>query len=69
MKFQIEAPKTPFLALSWVDLLLAIMGRFLKKEVLEIADTFKKLSTIDTADKMNQKTQSILSFSFAARGT
>ena len=47
LKFQTEAPMTPFLALSLKNLLLAIMGRFLKKEVLEKADTFKKLSTID----------------------
>ena len=32
LKFQTKAPMTPFLALSLKDLLLAIMGRFLKKE-------------------------------------
>ena len=36
------------------------MGRFLKKEILEKADMFKKLSTIDPADKKNKKTQSML---------
>ena len=51
---------TPFLALSLKDFLLAIIGRFFKKEVLEKADMFKKLSTIDPADKKNQKTQSML---------
>ena len=51
---------TPFLALSLKDLLLSIMGHFLKKEVLEKADTFKKLSAIDPADKKKQKTQSML---------
>ena len=39
---------------------MAIMGHFLKKEVLEKADTFKKLSTIDPADKKKQKTPSVL---------
>ena len=60
LNFQIIAPITPFLALFLKDLLLAIMGRFLKKEVLEKADTFKRLSIIDHADKKNQKTQSML---------
>ena len=31
LKFQTEAPMTPFLPLSLKDLLLAIMGHFLKK--------------------------------------
>ena len=39
LKFEIEALMTPFLAFSLNDLLLAIMGRFLKKEILEKADT------------------------------
>ena len=52
LKFQTEASMTPFLALSLKDLLLAIMGRFLK---IEKSDTFKKLSTIGPADKKNQK--------------
>ena len=50
LNFQSKALMTPFLALSLKDL-FAIMGHFLKKEVLEKADTFKKLSTIDPADK------------------
>ena len=32
LKFQTKAAMTPFLTLSLKDLLLAIMGRFLKKE-------------------------------------
>ena len=51
LKFQTDAPMTAFLALSLKDLLLSIMGHFLKKEVLDKADTFMKLSTIDAADK------------------
>ena len=60
LKFQTKAPMTPFLALSLKNLLLAIMDHFLQKEVIEKADMFKKLSTIDLADKKNQKTQSML---------
>ena len=40
------------------------MGCFLKKEVFEKADTFKKLSTIDPADKKNNNTQSMLTLNF-----
>ena len=56
LMFQIKALMTLFLILSLKDLLLVIMGRFLKKEALEKANAFKKLSTIDPADKKNQKT-------------
>ena len=45
LKFQTDAPMTPFLAFSLKDLLLSVTGPFIKKEVLEKADTFKKLST------------------------
>ena len=54
-KFQTEAPVTPFLTLSSKNFLLAIMGCCFKNKVLEKTDTFKKLSTIDPADKKNQK--------------
>ena len=53
---------TRFLALSLKGLLLSITGCFLKKEVLEKINTFKKLSTIDPADKRNKKTKSMLAF-------
>ena len=69
LKFQIEAPMTLFLGLSLKYLLLAIMGRFLKKEVIEEDYTFKKLSPIDPADKKKQKNPKHVDIGFAARGT
>ena len=54
---------TPFLAFSLKDLLLVIMSRFSKKEK---TDTFKKLSTIDPADK---KKSNYVDIGFADRGT
>ena len=48
---------------------MTIMGHFLKKEVLEKTDTFKKLSTIDPADKKKQKNLKHVDIGFAARGT
>ena len=47
---------TPFLALLLKDLLCC----FLKKEVLEKADTLKKLTAIDPAANRIKKTQSML---------
>ena len=69
LKFQTDAPMTPFLALSLKGLLLSITGHFLKKEVLEKADTFKKLCTINSANKKNQKNPNHVDIGFAARGT
>ena len=69
LKFQTKAPMTPFLTLSLKDLLLAIKGRYLNKEVLKKTDMFKKLSTIDPADKKNQKKSKHVDINFAARGT
>ena len=69
LKFQTEAPMTPFLALSLKDLLFGHHGSFLKKEVLDKVDTFKKSSTIDPADKKNQKNPKHVDIGFATRGT
>ena len=68
IKFQTEAPMAPFLGLSLKELLLALMGRFLKKEVLEAADTFRKLAIIDTEDK-NRKNPKHVELGFAAHTT
>ena len=66
LKFQTKAPLTPFFALSLKDLLLAIMGCFLRKEVLEKANMFKKFSNADPADKKNQKNSKHVDIGFAA---
>ena len=59
LKFQIEAPMTPFLVLSLKDLLLATMGRFLKK-ILEKADTSRSYLLLTLLTKRNKNTQSML---------
>ena len=43
------------------------MGHYLKKEVLEKANTFKKLSTVDLADKKKQKNSKHFDIGFAAQ--
>ena len=55
LKFQTKAPMTPFLILSLNDLLLATMGRFLKK-VLEKADTSRSYRLLTLLTKRTKKT-------------
>ena len=55
LKFQTEAPMTPFLVLSLEDLLLATIGRFLKK-----ADTSRSYLLLTMLTKRNKKSQSML---------
>ena len=54
LKFQTDVPMGPFLGQSLKDLLLTLMGRFIKKDVLEQADSYPKLAAIDPCDKKNQ---------------
>ena len=57
LKFQTEAPMTPFLVLSFKDLLLATMGRFLKK-VLEKTDTSRSYLLLTLLTKRIKKPKS-----------
>ena len=52
-KVQTDAPMAPFLGQSLKDLLLTLMGRFIKKDVLEQSDSYPKLAAIDPCDKKN----------------
>ncbi len=54
LKFQTEAPMTPFLVLSLKDLLLATIGCFFKK-VLEKADTSRSYLLLTLLTKRNKK--------------
>ena len=66
LKFQTDAPMAPFLGQSLKDLLLTLMGRFIKKDVLEQADLYPKLAAIDPCDKKNQVHCKHVEFGFAA---
>ena len=57
--FQTDAPMAPFLGQSLKDLLLTLMCRFIKKDVLEQADSYPKLAAIDPCDKKNQDNKTI----------
>ena len=65
LKFQTDAPMAPFLGQSLKDLLLTLMGRFIKKDVLEQADLYPKLAAIDPCDKKNQVHCKHVEFGFA----
>ena len=65
--FQADAPMAPFLGQSLKDLLLTLMGRFIKKDVLEQANSCPKLAAIDPCDKKNQVHCKHVEFGFAAR--
>ena len=66
LKFQTDAPMAPFLGQSLKDLLLTLMGRFIKKDVLEQADLYPKLAAIDPCDKKKQVHCKHVEFGFAA---
>ena len=57
----------PFLGPSLKDLLLTLMGHFIKKDVMEQADSYPKLAAIDPCDKKNQVHCKHVEFGFAAR--
>ena len=54
LKFQTNVPMAPFLGQSLKNLLLTLMGRFIKKDVLAQADSYPKLASIDPCDKKKQ---------------
>ena len=66
LKFQTDAPMAPFLGQSLKDLLLTLMGRFIKKDVLEQADSYPKLTVIDPCDKKKTVHCKHVEFGFAA---
>ena len=51
LKFRTDGPMAPFLGQSLKDLLLTLMGRFIKKDVLEQADSYPKLAAIDPCEE------------------
>ena len=67
LKFQTNDPIAPFLGQSLKDLLLTLMGHFIKKDVLEQTDSYPKLTAIDPCDKKKQVHCKYVEVGFAAR--
>ena len=61
LKFQTDAPMAPFLGQSLKDLLLTLMCRSIKKDVLEQTDLYPKLAAIDPLTRKNRCTVSMWS--------
>ena len=55
LKFQTDAPMAPFLGQSLKDLFLTLMGCFIKKDVLEQADSYPKLAALDPCEKKKNR--------------
>ncbi|KAJ8043765.1 hypothetical protein HOLleu_11016 [Holothuria leucospilota] len=66
-RFQTDAPVIPFLGPNLRDLLVGLMNRFLKKELLEKADTYQKLAALDPQEKKNQVFPKNVDIGFAAK--
>lgn len=65
-KFQTDAPMVPFLGQCLRDLLVDLMSRFIKKDVLDKADTYQKLAAVDPKEKRNQVLPKHVDLGFAA---
>lgn len=66
-KFQTDTPMAPFLGYYLQNLLIGLMNRFIKKEVMDKADTYQKLASIDPQDKKNHMVSKKVDIGFAAR--
>ena len=62
-----RCPNGSLLGQSLKNLLLTLMGHFIKKDVLEQADSYPKLAAIDPCDKKKQVHCKHVEFGFAAR--
>ena len=66
LMFQTDTPMAPFLGQSLKDLLLTLMGRIIKKDVLDQSDSYPKLTALDPCDKKKQVHCKHMEFGFAA---
>ena len=67
-KFQTSSPMAPYLAEEIQNILKTLMFLFVKRSVLEKADTIRKLARIDTSKNDSLMTYKEVSVSIAAKG-
>ena len=67
-KFQTNSPMAPYLAEEIQNILKTLMSLFVKRSVLEKADTIRKLARIDTSKNDNLMTYKEVSVGIAAKG-
>ena len=69
VKYQTDEPMIMFLAEDLFDMCGMLMQKFVKKDVLDLADTMSKLANLKVLDKENHKAASDVDIGFAAKGT
>ena len=69
MKCQTDEPVIMFPAEDLHDMCGKLMHKFVKKSVLDSADTMYKIVNIDVLDKKNHKTAAEFDAGFAAKAT
>lgn len=67
--FQTDAPMVPYLGTKMYELVLGLMGRFIKPEILEEVSSYQGLTNIKPKDKDNQVSQAQVDIGFAARNS
>ena len=69
VKYQTDEPMIMFLAEDLHDMCGKLMHKFVKKSVLDSADTMSKLANLDVLDKKNHKAAAEIDVGFAAKAT
>ena len=67
--FQTDAPLLPFISSELQEMLQVLIGKFVKREVLEAADTGQKLPKLDVANIDNHLPPAQVNIGFAAAST
>ena len=66
-KYQIDEPMIMFLAEDLQSMCSRLMHKFVKKSVLDSADTMYKIANLDVLDKQNHKVAAEIHIGFAAK--
>ena len=66
-RFQTDATMAPFLGQQLKEVMMGLMGPFLKQEVLSSANTLQKLASLDPKDKKNQMLSKHIVLGLAAK--
>ena len=67
MKYQTDEPMIMFLAGDLQSMCSKLMHKFVKKSILDSADTMYKVANLDVLDKQNHKVATEIDIGFAAR--
>ena len=69
VKYQTDEPMIMFLAGDLYDMCWKLMQKYVKKSVLETADTVYKIANLDVLDKKNHKAPAEIEIGFAVKAT